>query len=64
MKLDNKTKAAVEHYAFSVVVAGVAIWQTGERDLSKIAYAAVVAVLGPVIKSAYDKAKAKAKAKK
>lgn len=59
--MNDKLKAAVEHYAFSLVVAGVAIWQTGEHDLKKVASAAVVAVLGPVLKSAYDKMKDKVK---
>lgn len=57
MNITDKTKALVEHYVYAVGVAGVAIWQTGNHDVKKVVWAAAVAVLGPVLKSAYDKAK-------
>jgi hypothetical protein len=57
MKLDKKTQAQVEHYAYAVVVAGVAIYQTGNHDIKKVAWAALVGVLGPVFKAGIDKLK-------
>lgn len=55
--MSDKTKASLEHYAYAVVVAGVAIYQTGNHDIKKVAWAALVAVLGPVLKMAIDKVK-------
>ena len=59
--MNAKTKALVEHYLIAVVAAGVAIYQTGDHDVKKVAYAALVGVLGPVAKSAWDKVKPAAK---
>lgn len=56
--MNAKTKAQLEHYAYAVIVAGVAIYQTGNHDIKKVAWAAAVAVLGPVVKAAVDKIKA------
>ena len=55
--MNAKTKAQVEHYAYAVIVAGVAIYQTGNHDIKKVAIAALVGVLGPVVKAAVDKLK-------
>lgn len=52
-KLSAKQKAMVEHYVSAVVVAGVAIYQTGNHDVKKVAWAALVAVFGPVIKAGF-----------
>jgi len=57
--MNAKTKALVEHYVFATVAAGVAIYQTGNHDVKKVAWAAIVGVLGPVAKSAWDKASKK-----
>ena len=56
-KLSPKTVALVEHYAIAVVTAGVAIYQGGNHDIKKVAWAALVGVLGPVLKGAWDKLK-------
>jgi hypothetical protein len=58
MNLSDKTKAHAEHYLYAVAVAGVAIYQTGNHDIKKVAWGALVAVLGPVLKAAVDKIKA------
>ena len=55
MAVDAKTKAHIEHYLYAVVVAGVALYQTGNHDIKKVAVAAIVGVLGPVVKAAVDK---------
>jgi hypothetical protein len=57
MNINAKTKAQIEHYAYAVIVAGVAIYQTGNHDIKKVAWAALVGVLGPVVKSGVDKLK-------
>ena len=57
MAVNTKTKAQLEHYAYAVIVAGVAIYQTGNHDIKKVAWAALVGVLGPVAKAAVDKLK-------
>lgn len=57
--MNAKTKVLVEHYAYATVAAGVAIWQTGNHDIKKVAWAALVGVLGPVAKSAIDKVRSK-----
>jgi len=56
-KLSPKNVALVEHYVVAVVVAGTAIYQTGNHDIKKVAWAALVAVLGPVLKAAWSKIK-------
>jgi hypothetical protein len=48
------SKALVEHYAVAFVVASVAIWQTGQHSFKKLAWAAAIAVFGPVISAAYN----------
>ncbi|CAB4122052.1 hypothetical protein UFOVP27_45 [uncultured Caudovirales phage] len=58
MNLSDKAKNHIEHYAYAVAVAGVAIYQTGNHDVKKVAWAALVAVLGPVLKAAVDKMRA------
>jgi hypothetical protein len=54
--MSAKTKSLVEHYIIAVAVAAVGIWQTGNHHLKSVAWAAVVGVLGPVLKSAYEHA--------
>jgi len=54
--MNAKTKALVEHYVMATAAAGVAIWQTGNHDLKRVSWAALVGVLGPVLKGAYDHA--------
>lgn len=48
----------VEHYLISLGVAAIAIWQTGNHNLKHVAWAAAVAVLGPVASAAYNHFKA------
>jgi hypothetical protein len=60
-KITESQKLLVEHYAAATVAAGVAIWQTGNHDVKKVAWAALVGVLGPVAKATLDKLKTKAK---
>jgi hypothetical protein len=60
MKLTDKNKALIEHYLYAVVASGVAIYQTGNHDIKKVAWAALVGVLGPVLKGVVDKFKPKA----
>ena len=57
MNISPKTKLMVEHYIYGIVVAGVAIYQTGNHDLKKVVWGAAVAVLGPVLKAGWDKVK-------
>jgi len=54
------SKALVEHYIISLAVAGIAIWQTGNHHLKHVAWAALVAVFGPVASAAYNHFKAQA----
>jgi len=44
----------LEHYLAALVVASVAIWQTGNHHLKSVAWGALVAVLGPVVVGAYE----------
>lgn len=55
--MNAKTKVLVEHYVYATVAAGVAIYQGGNHDIKKVAWAAVVGVLGPVAKAVADKMK-------
>ena len=48
------SKQIVEHYLASLLVAGVAIWQTGHHTVKAVAWGAIVAVLGPVAIAAYS----------
>jgi hypothetical protein len=59
--MNPKTKSLVEHYVYATAAAGVAIWQTGNHDLKKVAWAALVGVLGPVLKGAINHASPSAK---
>ena len=59
--MNAKTKALFEHYVISTVVAGAAIWQGGNHDVKKVAWAALVGVLGPVLKATIDHFNAPAK---
>lgn len=54
--MNAKTKSLVEHYFYATAAAGVAIWQTGNHDLKNVAWAALVGVLGPVLKGAISHA--------
>lgn len=53
----KKVIALVEHYLYAVAASGVAIYQTGNHDIKKVAWAALIGVLGPVLKAVIDKAK-------
>ena len=53
----KKVVSLVEHYLYAVAASGVAIYQTGNHDIKKVAWAALVGVLGPVLKAAVDKLK-------
>jgi hypothetical protein len=57
MKISTKI---LEHYLAALLVAGVSIWQTGNHHLKSVAWAAIVAVLGPVAVGAYNHFKATA----
>ena len=59
--MNAKTKTLVEHYVIAVATAGVAIYQGGNHDIKKVAWAALIGVLGPVAKAAWDKVKPAAK---
>jgi len=48
------SKSIVEHYIISFGVAAIAIWQTGNHHLKHIAWAAAVAVFGPVASATYN----------
>jgi hypothetical protein len=52
--MNAKTKALFEHYIISTTIAGVAIWQGGNHHLKQVAWAAIVGVFGPVLKSTYE----------
>jgi len=61
MKLTEKTKALVEHYASAFVVAIVVEYaHSGTHNIADIAKAAGIATFAPVIKAGYDKLKQKA----
>jgi hypothetical protein len=45
----QKTIALIEHYLYAVAASAVAIYQGGNHDVKKVAWAAVVGVIGPVI---------------
>jgi hypothetical protein len=47
----------LEHYLISTIVAGVAIWQTGDHHIKHVIVAAAVGVLAPVISAAYNHVK-------
>ena len=53
----KKLVVLIEHYLYATVAAGVAIYQGGNHDIKKVAWAALVGVLGPVLKVAVDKLK-------
>jgi hypothetical protein len=52
--MNAKRKALVEHYVYATAAAAVAIWQGGNHDVKKVAWAALVGVLGPVLKGTID----------
>jgi hypothetical protein len=56
----NKAKLLhlAKHYVYALIVAGVAIYQTGNHDIKKVAYAALIAVGEPVVELAWLKIKA------
>lgn len=55
--MNAKTKTLVEYYLIAVAAAGVAIYQGGNHDVKQVAWAALIGVLGPVAKAAWDKVK-------
>ena len=58
MKLSNSQKNLVKHYLYALVVAVVAIYQTGNHSLKSVAWGALVAVFSPVVESIWVKIKA------
>lgn len=63
MKITDKTKALVEHYLVATATAAIAIYQGGNHDIKKVAWAALIGVFGPIVakinpKSAANKLKA------
>ena len=59
--MNEKTKLLVEHYLYATAAAAIAIYQGGNHDVKKVAWAALVGVIGPVLKAVVDKAKPAAK---
>jgi hypothetical protein len=49
--MNKKLQAALESYARSFVVAGIAVYSAGETDLKAIAIAGLAAVAGPAIRA-------------
>ena len=41
-QMNAKRKALLEHYAYATTAAAVAIWQGGNHDVKKVAWAALV----------------------
>lgn len=57
MKLTKKELHLAEFYAYTTVSSAVAIYQGGNHDIKKVAWAALIGVFGPLVKSFLDKAK-------
>ena len=49
--MNAKLKAAIESYARSFIVAGVAVYSAGETDIKAILIAGLAAVVGPAIRA-------------
>jgi len=49
MKITQSQRSLVEHYVYATVVSAVAIYQGGNHSFKKVALAAVLGVLGPVL---------------
>lgn len=63
MKLSAINKALVEHYLVATAASAIAIYQGGNHDIKKVAWAALIGVFGPICaklnpKSAANKLKA------
>lgn len=50
--MNAKTKALVEHYVYATAAAAVAIWQTGNHNFKHVIWAALIGVVGPLLKGA------------
>lgn len=50
MKITPQIKAMVASYARTAVSAALAVWMTGNHDVSAIGVAAATAVLGPLLR--------------
>ena len=60
MKISLAQKNLVKHYLYALVVAGVAIYQTGNHSAKAIAWGALVAVGAPIVEAIWIKIKAQA----
>ena len=49
--MNTKLQAALESYARSFVVAGIAVYSAGETDIKAIAIAGLAAIAGPAIRA-------------
>lgn len=49
--MNAKLKAAIESYARSFIVAGIAVYSAGETDIKAILIAGLAAVVGPAIRA-------------
>lgn len=49
--MNAKLKAAIESYARSFIVAGVAVYSAGETDIKAVLIAGLAAVVGPAIRA-------------
>jgi hypothetical protein len=49
MKITKSQRLLVEHYLYATVVSAVAIYQGGNHSFKKVAFAAVLGILGPVL---------------
>jgi hypothetical protein len=45
----QKIVALIEHYLYATAASAVAIYQGGNHDVKKVAWAALVGVIGPVV---------------
>ena len=48
--MNTKYKALAEHYVYATAAAAVAIWQTGNHNFKHVIWAALIGVVGPVLK--------------
>jgi hypothetical protein len=62
VKISLAKQNLIKHYLYALVVAGVAIYQTGHHTFKAVVWGALVAVGAPVVEAVWVKIKAKAKA--
>ena len=53
MKITQSEKSLVEHYVYATAASAVAIWQTGNHNFKHVIWAALIGVIGPVLKGTY-----------